>query len=140
MTDCPFCQLPTERILDSNAHALAVADAFPVSVGHTLIIPRRHLASFFDLTPDEVAAIYELLQRMKDRLEVAHSPGGYNIGVNVGQTAGQTIFHFHIHLIPRYPGDVADPTGGVRNVIPGRGPYPCHQDPQRPENQSAGAE
>ena len=121
--ECPFCCLPVERILDSNADALAVADAFPVSAGHTLIIARRHVGGFFELTTAEVVALYELLCRMKNRIESTLAPGGYNIGVNVGTTAGQTIHHVHIHLIPRYPGDVVHPIGGVRNIIPGRGNY-----------------
>jgi diadenosine tetraphosphate (Ap4A) HIT family hydrolase len=116
--------LPDERILDRNAHALAIPDLFPVSVGHTLVIPRRHVASYFDLTAAEAAAVHELLQRTKDRLERTLGTDAYNIGVNIGSTAGQTVFHVHIHLIPRYPGDVADAVGGVRNIIPGRGRYP----------------
>jgi diadenosine tetraphosphate (Ap4A) HIT family hydrolase len=123
--DCPFCRLIPDRILASSAQALAVADAFPISAGHTLIIPRRHVASFFELTEDEVAAVHDLLRRMKDRLDEALKPGGYNIGVNIGAESGQTIPHVHVHLIPRYPGDVANPVGGVRNIIPGRGRYPA---------------
>jgi diadenosine tetraphosphate (Ap4A) HIT family hydrolase len=122
-SDCPFCQLPAERALDGNAHAVAVADAFPVSPGHTLIIPRRHTASFFELTAEEVVAVHELLCGAKERLDSTLHPGGYNLGANVGATAGQTVMHAHVHLIPRYSGDVADPAGGVRNVIPGCGPY-----------------
>ena len=122
-TDCPFCSLPAERILKRNALALAVGDAFPVSAGHTLIIPRRHVISFFELTEDEVTAIYRLLRRMRGQLEKDLKPGGYNIGINVGAVSGQTVPHVHVHLIPRHAGDVADPIGGVRNVIPGRGRY-----------------
>jgi diadenosine tetraphosphate (Ap4A) HIT family hydrolase len=124
-TDCPFCRLSAERVVDSNAQALAVADAFPVSTGHTLVIPRRHVTSFFELTEDEVSAIFELLRRMTGRLGETLKPGGYNIGVNVGAAAGQTVPHVHVHLIPRYLGDVADPVGGVRNIIRGRGHYPA---------------
>jgi diadenosine tetraphosphate (Ap4A) HIT family hydrolase len=123
-TDCPFCRLPGERILVANAHALTIADAFPVSPGHTLILPRRHVGTVFELTAHEVLAIHELLCAIKKRLDEALKPGGYNIGVNVGTTAGQTVFHVHVHLIPRYPGDVANAVGGVRNIIPGRGRYP----------------
>jgi diadenosine tetraphosphate (Ap4A) HIT family hydrolase len=123
-TDCPFCRLPAERILAANADALAIDDAFPASPGHMLILPRRHVGTFFELTTDEVMAIYELLCTTKKRLDEALKPGGYNIGVNVGTTAGQTICHVHVHLIPRYPGDVTDVVGGVRNIIPGRGRYP----------------
>jgi diadenosine tetraphosphate (Ap4A) HIT family hydrolase len=121
--DCPFCRVPPERIIDSNSCALTVADEFPVSPGHTLVILRRHIASFFELTSEELAAVYELLRRMKSCLDSSLKPGGYNIGVNIGDTAGQTISHVHVHLIPRFIGDVAEPRGGVRNVIPGRGAY-----------------
>jgi diadenosine tetraphosphate (Ap4A) HIT family hydrolase len=117
-TDCPFCLLSPERVLDANAQAVAVADAFPVSAGHTLIIPRRHVASYFELTEAEVVAVHELLLRMKDRLGESLEPCGYNIGINIGAVAGQTVGHVHVHLIPRYAGDVPDPVGGVRNVNP----------------------
>jgi diadenosine tetraphosphate (Ap4A) HIT family hydrolase len=122
-SDCPFCRLPPERVLAENANALAVADAYPVSRGHTLIILRRHVGSFFDLTTEEVTAVYELLQAMQAYLGSTVRPDGYNIGVNVGEAAGQTIGHVHVHLIPRYHRDVADPQGGVRHVIPGKGRY-----------------
>ena len=122
--DCPFCSLPKERVLLANAHAVAVADAFPVAAGHTLIILRRHVSSYFELTEEEAVAIHELLHRVKDLLDASLAPGGYNIGINVGQAAGQTVAHVHVHLIPRYVGDVPDPVGGVRNTIPGKGRYP----------------
>jgi diadenosine tetraphosphate (Ap4A) HIT family hydrolase len=122
-SDCPFCCLPAERIIDSNAHAMAIRDAFPVSPGHTLIVLRRHDAGFFDLSPEEWAAVYELLQRMKSGLDGSHRPAGYNVGVNIGQVAGQTIMHPHVHLIPRYSGDMAEPRGGVRHVIAGKARY-----------------
>lgn len=85
--------------------------------------PRRHVDSFFELDEEEVVAVYELLRRMKDPLDATLKPGGYNVGSNIGATAGQTVGHVHIHLIPRYVGDVPEPVGGVRNVIPGRGHY-----------------
>ena len=121
--DCPFCRLPAGRVLEENGHAVAIADAFPVSPGHTLVIPKRHGAGFFELTVDEVLAVYGLLGRMKARLDRDLKPAGYNIGINIGEAAGQTVGHLHVHLIPRYCGDVAEPRGGVRNVIPGKGPY-----------------
>ena len=125
--DCPFCRLPPERVIESNAHALVVADAFPVSPGHTLVILRRHVASFFETTNEELAAVYELLHRARNRLNEALMPAGYNIGVNVGVTAGQTVEHVHVHLIPRYSGDTPNPIGGVRNAISGKGVYsPFH--------------
>jgi diadenosine tetraphosphate (Ap4A) HIT family hydrolase len=122
-SDCPFCCLPPARVLEDNGHAVAIADAFPVSRGHTLVIPKRHSAAFFDLTLDQITGVYELLCRMKTRLDRDHNPAGYNIGINIGEAAGQTVTHSHLHLIPRFSGDVTEPQGGVRNVIPGRGPY-----------------
>jgi diadenosine tetraphosphate (Ap4A) HIT family hydrolase len=120
---CPFCALPPTRVADANALAVAVEDAFPVASGHTLVVPRRHVASVFDLTTDEVAAVMELLVRAKARLDGLYLPDGYNVGVNVGRDAGQTVMHAHVHLIPRRGGDVSNPRGGVRNVIPGKGDY-----------------
>ncbi len=120
---CPFCRLPAGRILEENQIAVALADRYPVSLGHTLIIPRRHVSDFFELDAEEILAVYELLGSQRQRLDQEFRPGGYNIGVNIGATAGQTIRHVHVHLIPRYVGDVADPVGGVRNVIPGKGKY-----------------
>ena len=122
-SDCPFCHLPPGRILDSNAHAVAVADAFPVSPGHTLVIPNGHGACFFELALDEITAVHELLNRMKARLDEMLKPAGYNVGINIGEVAGQTIGHLHVHLIPRFLGDVTEPRGGVRNVIPGKAAY-----------------
>jgi diadenosine tetraphosphate (Ap4A) HIT family hydrolase len=110
-------------VIDSLHHAFSVFDVFPVSPGHTLIIPRRHVPDFFDLTEDEVVDIVRLLKSARLRLDQERHPSGYNIGVNVGRAAGQTVMHAHVHVIPRYPGDTADPTGGVRHVIPGKGRY-----------------
>jgi len=121
--DCPFCRLPLTRILEENEHALAIADRFPVSPGHTLVIPKRHSACFFELTLDEITAVYELLCRTKVQLDYNLKPAGYNIGINLGEVAGQTVMHLHIHLIPRFFGDVIETQGGVRNVIPGKGSY-----------------
>ncbi|NLY00964.1 MAG: HIT family protein [Rhodopirellula sp.] len=122
--ECPFCRLPPERILQENRLAVAIADRYPVSPGHTLIIARRHVSDFFGLDAEEVTAIWNLLISQRRRLDWEFRVDGYNIGVNVGAMAGQTILHVHVHLIPRYLGDLPDPTGGVRNVIPGRGKYP----------------
>lgn len=121
--DCPFCCLPDDRVLAANAHALAVADAFPVATGHSLVISRRHVVSFFDLDLAEIQAVFELLLVMRRRLDQMYRPSGFNVGVNIGPAAGQTVMHAHVHIIPRFIGDVAEPQGGVRNVIPGRGPY-----------------
>ena len=122
-SDCPFCRLPPARILAENAHAVAVADAFPVSPGHTLVISKRHTACFFALTLDEIAAIHELLRQMETHLNKEFEPAGYNVGANIGEAAGQTVMHLHIHLIPRFFGDVTKPQGGIRNLMPGKGPY-----------------
>jgi diadenosine tetraphosphate (Ap4A) HIT family hydrolase len=116
MDECPFCDA-TAAVL-SNALALARFDKYPVSVGHLLVMTRRHVASYFESTAAERAALLELIDAGKALLDERFSPAGYNIGINVGATAGQTIAHLHVHLIPRYAGDVADPRGGVRGVIP----------------------
>lgn len=116
---CPFCDLG-ERVLAENALAVAVRDVEPAAAGHTLVIPKRHTASFFDLTADEIAACHDLLRSERDQIAKAHRPDGYNIGVNDGEPAGQNVPHMHWHLIPRYRGDHPDPRGGVRHVIPTR--------------------
>lgn len=121
---CPFCQrLALPELLAESELAAAFTDGFPVSPGHSLIVPRRHVAGFFELTPEEQGAIWRLLPEVKARIEGRHSPAGYNIGINVGPVAGQTVGHVHVHLIPRYSGDMDDPTGGVRHVIPWKGNY-----------------
>ncbi|MFB3112565.1 MAG: HIT family protein [Gemmatimonadales bacterium] len=113
---CLFC---TPRgVTRRNALAYCTHDSYPVSRGHSLIIPFRHCASFFDLTPDEMAACMELLVHGRMALDDEFNPDGYNVGVNVSAAAGQSIFHVHIHLIPRYTGDSPHPRGGVRQVIP----------------------
>lgn len=120
---CPFCTLPQERIIKSNDSGIVILDGFPVSPGHILIIPRRHIASFFDLTDDERNNLMLLLEEAKNLNDEELRPAGYNIGINDGPVAGQTIPHLHIHLIPRYTGDCKDPRGGVRWVIPERADY-----------------
>lgn len=118
---CPFCR-PDEAIL-RNALAYVRPDKFPVTRGHVLVIPYRHVADYFDTTKAEREAILSLLDEAKAWLDRKRAPAGYNVGVNVGAAAGQTIMHLHVHLIPRYRGDVADPRGGVRGVIPARQSY-----------------
>lgn len=113
---CPFCNL--ENSVLSNKLAIAFFDKYPVNQGHLLIIPKRHVEDFFDTTLEERTAINELLEEGKLLLEKKYQPNGYNIGINCGATAGQTVFHVHIHLIPRYKGDMDNPKGGVRGVIP----------------------
>lgn len=123
---CPFCQIPPERIIAQNEHAFVIRDAFPVSPGHTLIIPKRHIASFFETKQEEKIALLELLDEVGALLaapDVPNKPDGYNIGINDGAAAGQTVPHLHIHLIPRYQGDVEDPRGGVRWVLPEKASY-----------------
>lgn len=119
---CLFCKDPRGVILN-NELAYSARDSFAVSPGHTLIIPRRHVASFFDLTPDEINACMELVNEERKALDEEFKPDGYNIGVNVGLAAGQSIFHVHIHMIPRYLGDVENPQGGVRHVLPKKAHY-----------------
>ena len=120
---CPFCALPRERIIFENALALGFRDSFPVSPGHTLIVPRRHVASFFEITDAERTDLMSLLAAARDGLDRQFRPAGYNIGINDGAAAGQTVPHLHIHLIPRYAGDRDDPRGGVRWVLPDKAAY-----------------
>ena len=120
---CPFCTLPPERIIDSNELALVIRDGYPVSTGHTLVIPKRHIGSWFEITPEEQSAMLDLLGKAKAVLEEEFKPDGYNVGINDGPTAGQTVPHLHMHLIPRYKGDLEDPRGGVRWIIPGKAKY-----------------
>lgn len=122
-TPCPFCVFPPARVLLRNDSAIAFRDAYPVSPGHTLVIPARHVASFFDTTPEERTSMLTLLDAAKQQLRSALDPAGYNIGINDGAAAGQTVGHLHIHLIPRYPGDRPDPRGGIRWVIPENADY-----------------
>ncbi len=122
--DCPFCQLPDDRLLAANELAVAILDGFPVSPGHTLVIPRRHVSSWFDASREEREALLTLVDEVKARLDEGEPrPAGYNVGINVGEAAGQTVMHLHVHLIPRFDGDVDDPRGGVRFVVPERGNY-----------------
>lgn len=120
---CPFCNPGPTAIKLSNQLSYAREDGFPVSPGHLLIIPLRHVSDFFDLTEEERTAMFELLWVAKKHLSEALKPGGFNVGVNAGEVAGQTVMHVHLHLIPRYAGDVPDPRGGVRWVIPEKGRY-----------------
>ncbi len=120
---CPFCNLPTEQILFKNSLVFAILDKFPASRGHLLIIPFRHVASFWELEEDEMVAANAMLKRCKSFIDEKFTPQGYNVGVNIGKDAGQTVMHVHIHLLPRYEGDVEDPVGGVRHTIPGKGNY-----------------
>lgn len=122
--NCLFCGLEEGRIIAQNALCYAILDAFPVTQSHTLIIPKRHVADFFDLYQPEINAVYQLLGVLQKKIkEDDRTVTGFNVGINSGETAGQTIFHCHIHLIPRRAGDVESPRGGVRGVIPGKQAY-----------------
>jgi len=122
-THCLFCSLPTSRILFENQFVFSIYDGYPISEGHTLIIPKRHIASFFESTAAEQQALLTMLHQVKAEIQQQHQPQGYNIGINDGLAAGQTVMHLHIHLIPRYEGDSADPRGGVRWIFPDRAKY-----------------
>ena len=122
-TSCPFCPVKEREVIASHALAVAVTDSFPLTKGHALIVPRRHVASFFELTSDERLAMVGLLDEAKATLDRQHAPDGYNIGINDGAAAGQTVMHVHVHLIPRYRGDADDPRGGVRWIFPQRAEY-----------------
>ncbi len=118
---CPFCDSADPVI--ANALAYARYDKFPVSPGHLLIIPRRHLADWFDTTTEERLALFALADEARTLLLEKFAPGGFNLGINVGEVAGQTIPHVHLHVIPRYRGDARNPRGGVRGVIPAKQDY-----------------
>ena len=120
----PFLERPASEHVARNALAFAIRDAFPVSPGHTLVVPFRLVPTFFDATPEEQAAVIELVRVVKDQLDALDPrPDGYNVGFNAGVAAGQTVMHLHVHVIPRYTGDVPDPRGGVRYVIPAKANY-----------------
>lgn len=121
--NCQFCNRADDRAVIHDAWAQAWYDRHPVSEGHMLIVPRRHFADYFECTPAEREALWAMVADAKAHLDEAHSPDGYNVGINVGRAAGQSVMHLHIHLIPRYAGDVENPQGGVRSVIPAKQRY-----------------
>ena len=126
---CPFCTLPQEAWIASNDLAVAFFDIFPVSPGHALFIPRRHVSSWFEATREEREALLALVDEVKEQLDARQpKPDGYNLGLNVGEVAGQSVMHLHMHLIPRFEGDVDDPRGGIRAVIPDQAVYPRSED------------
>ena len=128
MEDCIFCNPEEERVFLHNELAYALWDGYPVTELHALVIPRRHARDYFELSYEEVAACDELLRQVHDKLLSEDCTiSGFNIGLNAGKSAGQTVFHCHYHLIPRRDGDVETPRGGVRHVIPGKGFY--HEKP-----------
>ena len=119
--ECIFCKMK-DYILE-NELAYTIYDKYPVGKGHMLFIPKRHVKNFFDITKEEREAIFDLIDEGKKLLDEKYSPDSYNVGINCGEHAGQTIMHVHVHLIPRYIGDMKDPTGGVRGVIPEKMKY-----------------
>lgn len=122
--DCPFCNPDSEReIIVESATAYALFDKFPVNKGHALIIPKKHCANYFDLTFKEQSACWFILNTAREIIQSKFNPDGFNIGVNINESAGQTIPHVHIHLIPRYDGDIENPKGGIRGVIPSKKDY-----------------
>jgi diadenosine tetraphosphate (Ap4A) HIT family hydrolase len=124
ITQCIFCGISGDKILFENDHAFAFWDAFPVTPLHLLVVPKRHTPDYFSITRDELAACDSLLRAAEAMVrEQDPTVEGFNVGSNAGAVAGQTVFHCHFHLIPRRKGDVGDPRGGVRNVIPNKGPY-----------------
>ena len=128
---CPFCNIPeSDRILNTDL-IFGFFDRYPVSPGHFLLVPRRHVESWFDATPEERAALFgafdDAVAVIKSRSD--RSPDGYNIGFNSGEAAGQTVMHLHLHVIPRFHGDVEDPTGGIRGAVPHKRIYSADDEP-----------
>jgi diadenosine tetraphosphate (Ap4A) HIT family hydrolase len=121
---CPFCELIARgQVRMDGGAAVAIADAFPLNPGHMLVLPRRHEPDFLALRPEELEAVANVARALVRDLKGEAHPDGFNLGVNVGPAAGQTIDHAHLHVIPRYAGDVAEPRGGIRWIIPARAPY-----------------
>ncbi len=120
---CPFCSPDTAEVLIANEHAVAFRDGFPISTGHTLVIPKRHSPTLFDLSDVEQQAVWAMVAVVRTRLAREFKPDGFNVGLNDGPAAGQTVPHAHVHVIPRYKGDVEEPRGGIRWIIPAKAPY-----------------
>ena len=125
LTMCIFCKFKNDPSvqIEHNELAFVIPDGYPVSLGHTLIIPKRHIKSYFDLTNEELIAMNDLANKVKKNIIQINNPEGFNIGFNDGEVAGQTIMHCHMHIIPRFKGDVEDPRGGIRGVIPNKQKY-----------------
>lgn len=121
MSDCPFCSIDKEDIVFEEDYVLAIYDKYPVSNGHMLIIPKFHDEQYFETCLK--SRLWAMVDRCKLYLDKKYNPDGYNVGINIGEAAGQTVEHMHIHLIPRYEGDVENPAGGIRGVIPERQKY-----------------
>tara|TARA_B100001750_G_C15504282_1_gene599316 strand:+ start:2106 stop:2498 length:393 start_codon:yes stop_codon:yes gene_type:complete len=127
MIMCPFCDIlnnGSREIIWEDNLSFAIRDAYPISPGHTLVIPKRHVASFWDCSHEERVSLMSGAEWLKDDLEISFSSvDGWNLGINIGEAAGQSVFHVHLHLVPRFEGDVEDPTGGVRGSMPGEANY-----------------
>lgn len=121
--ECPFCNLPGQRILLETDTTLAFFDGYPVTEGHSLVIPKRHVASVFELPPEELTALWLQVSTVRNLLAEKYRPDAFNVGVNDGPAAGQTVPHAHIHVIPRRNGDTPDPRGGIRWIIPDKAKY-----------------
>ena len=121
--NCVFCKIDKKRILFETSEWIAIYDAYPVSKGHTLLIPKEHYETYFDLPNQLKESLQFRLKQVKEILDNEFHPNGYNIGCNCGEAAGQTVMHFHMHIIPRYKGDCENPRGGVRGVIPSKQNY-----------------
>ncbi len=122
MKDCLFCNMQRDTLYEDDC-CFAIYDAYPVNPGHALIIPKRHIKTYFEANEQEVRSFHRALHAVKALLDKRYNPDGYNIGINVDEAAGQSVFHLHIHLIPRYNGDMKNPRGGVRGVIPEKRGY-----------------
>ncbi|SFB11335.1 HIT family protein [Clostridium frigidicarnis] len=114
--NCLFCNYDKSEYIAENELAFAIYDKFPVNEGHVLVIPKRHFQSFFDVTDEELIKINHLIKQVKGILDNKFKPDGYNVGINVGEYGGQTIMHLHVHIIPRYKGDIENPRGGIRKI------------------------
>ncbi len=125
---CIFCKLRDERIIGECEHTITFIDTYPASPGHTLVIPKRHFATYFEATEDELLAIGKAVQKAKKILDEEYEPDAYNIGINNGEAAGQSVKHLHVHIIPRYKGDVENPKGGVRWILKDRANYWDNKD------------
>lgn len=122
-SECPFCRVAPERTFHEGLLVLGLWDGFPVSPGHALLVPRRHVATWFEASANEKSELAEAIEVARAAILSRHRPEGFNVGMNLGAAAGQTVGHLHLHVIPRYPGDVPDPRGGVRWVVPARADY-----------------
>ena len=123
---CLFCDRNNKKehkIILENDFCYARWDNFPVSKGHLEVVPKLHISSFFDIGDEQLIQLFALIKKTKAMVQKKYNPNGYNLGINEGEAAGRTVHHLHIHLIPRYKGDIKNPNGGVRNIIPGMGKY-----------------